>query len=365
MVGFKVAIPKARSGLGLALAFGVGLTGLWSSPVNAAPDSILSGAGVPMRDAEVRGRRFADGVEAYDRGEFNKAYDIWLPLAQSGDLAARRNIGHLFRHGRGVRQDKPRALAFYQDAGRAGLVSAQLNAAFMHLNGEGTDADATQAAFWFHMAAAAGAPIAQYNLGLMYEGGRGVDADVAKSLGWYALAARAGHELALDRLAELVMELPGPEEPVTRKPASAQSSAPEPVRPSLPQARSAVASRPQALNAAGPAFPPATEPQIDTREDQSVVLVSEDQGRLFMEGKFLYDARDYDGAAQIWGALANQGVQEAQYRYGQLLASGLSEQRDVNLAYQWLARAAAQGHTQAAQEATQLRQRYDGLIRTE
>src|SRR3546814_9786452 len=44
---------------------------------------------------------FADGVKAYEAGDYKGAFDAWLPLAEGGDLAAMRNIGHLYRWGQG------------------------------------------------------------------------------------------------------------------------------------------------------------------------------------------------------------------------------------------------------------------------
>ncbi|MBX3508262.1 tetratricopeptide repeat protein [Parvibaculum sp.] len=155
--------------------------------------------------------RFNRGVAAYDAGDFTRAFEIWLPIAQENDLAAMRNVALLLREGKGVEKDPQRALYFFERAGRAGLVSAQVNTAFMYLNGEGTAQDYKTASFWFHAAAVAGVPAARYNLGVLYERGLGVERDPARALAWYALAAQAGHELALKRLTELVPSLPGPE----------------------------------------------------------------------------------------------------------------------------------------------------------
>ena len=70
---------------------------------------------------------FARGVVAYDVGDFNTAYSEWLPLARDGDLAAQRNIGHLYRLGRGVPQDFAVAANWYRRAAERGLTRAQAN----------------------------------------------------------------------------------------------------------------------------------------------------------------------------------------------------------------------------------------------
>ena len=48
---------------------------------------------------------FADAVRAYEAGDYATAYAEWLPLAERGDPAAERNIGHLYRMGWSVPQD--------------------------------------------------------------------------------------------------------------------------------------------------------------------------------------------------------------------------------------------------------------------
>ena len=48
---------------------------------------------------------FTNGTLAYQTGDYERAYDEWLPLAKAGNAAAQRNIGHLHRLGRGVPKD--------------------------------------------------------------------------------------------------------------------------------------------------------------------------------------------------------------------------------------------------------------------
>ncbi len=160
---------------------------------------------------------FEEAVTAYEAGEYNTAYEEWLPLAQSNDPAAMRNIGHLFRRGLGVDQDFEQALSWYKRAADMGFDRAQANVATMYLKGEGVKQDYEEASEWFSKAARNGHTIAQYNLGLMYEHGKGVKKSASKALGWYNLAAKAGHKQALDKLSILVARDPSvrEEKPVT------------------------------------------------------------------------------------------------------------------------------------------------------
>ena len=38
---------------------------------------------------------FATGLRSYEAGDYYAAYKEWLPLAEAGDPAAQRNLGHL------------------------------------------------------------------------------------------------------------------------------------------------------------------------------------------------------------------------------------------------------------------------------
>ncbi|MBX3506453.1 MAG: sel1 repeat family protein [Parvibaculum sp.] len=203
-----------RSGLfAVCIAASLGAALLFAVPAAAQGASVRDLMEQERPSVAENAERFNEGLAAYDSGDFSRAFDLWLPIAQDNDLAAMRNVALLLREGKGVQKDAPRALYFFERAGRAGLVSAQVNAAFMHLNGEGTAQDYKTASFWFHAAAIAGVPAARYNLGVLYERGLGVDEDPARALAWYALAAQTGHERALKRLTELVPSLPGPPAP--------------------------------------------------------------------------------------------------------------------------------------------------------
>ena len=118
---------------------------------------------------------FAVGVEAYERGEYQKAFEAWLPLAREGDPAAQRNVGHMFRRGLGVPKNFKKAAEWYRRAAEQGLSRAQANLANMYLRGQGVAKDVKLAARWFRRAAEQGHAIAQYNLGLLYENGVGVE----------------------------------------------------------------------------------------------------------------------------------------------------------------------------------------------
>jgi len=147
---------------------------------------------------------FVTGLRSYEAGDYYVAYKEWLPLAESGDPAAQRNIGHLYRLGRGVTKDFVKAAAWYRKSAEQGFARAQANLGNMYLRGQGVPKDPLSAAKWFGRAAKQEHSIAQFNLGLMYENGIGLAQDDVAALGWYYRASKAGHRKAAQRLARLV-----------------------------------------------------------------------------------------------------------------------------------------------------------------
>ena len=183
---------------------------LWA-PGGAAQTGDIRDPAVKRALAERFGQRFELALAAYEAGQFETAFNIWLEIAREGDIAAQRNVAHMLRKGIGTEQDLPRALSFYKRAAKAGLVGAQVNLAAMYRSGEGTDRNPKHAAAWFARAARAGDPLAQFNLGEMLETGEGVPADRDKAMLLYRLAADGGHQGAADRARSLSMSAPDPE----------------------------------------------------------------------------------------------------------------------------------------------------------
>ena len=100
---------------------------------------------------------FYDGVKAYDRGDYDSAFKMFLEAAEKNDdVAAARNVAHFYRLGLGVDKDLPQALFWYKKAADAGLARAQHNLALMYLEGEGTAKNDSEAVAWLFKAAASG-----------------------------------------------------------------------------------------------------------------------------------------------------------------------------------------------------------------
>ena len=113
---------------------------------------------------------FEAGLKAYREGDYASAFTEWQTAADRGDTEAQRNLGHLYRWGKGVQQDL------------------------------------TQAAFWYYTAAKGGSDSAQYNLGVMYLRGEGIPRNEEEGVLWLERAAEQNNKEAVERLAHLKTE---------------------------------------------------------------------------------------------------------------------------------------------------------------
>ena len=106
---------------------------------------------------------FNDGVVALMMGDYEKAVQILMPLAETADHAyAQYFVGRMYAGGQGLEQN--------YDA----------------------------AAEWYRKAAEKGVGDAQYRLGGLYQKGRGVPKDMEYAYGWYSVAAHLGNNKAKD-----------------------------------------------------------------------------------------------------------------------------------------------------------------------
>ncbi len=349
---------------------------------------------------------FAAGVRAYDASDFAAAHAAWLPLAEDGDPAAQRNLGHLYRFGRGVPQDFAAAATWYERAAATGLSGAQVNLAMMLLRGQGVTRDSALAAYWLEEAARQGHVLAQYNLAGLYLRGDGVPRDNVRGLGWLRLAAKGGHAEAktqiqrLQRAARARAAKPGPgpttdtatQEPPSDGLVSARALAAAKAERNAARARALPAAAPTtdkdetppaasaepgplaadpdrpgaalerlikaALGVGAAPSPPATDENETqarrvgdevARLETPVAVDATDaqrQREALAEAVLLFNAGDLAGAQAILEPLALQGVVDAQYRLARMHEA---RQGAENLAeaYVWLVLAAEGGHGKA------------------
>jgi TPR repeat protein len=167
-----------------------------------------------------------DGVAAYNKRDWDKAFKLLKPLADDGNAVAQEHIGRLYERGKTVpadfrealdwyvkaadqgdalaqghvgriyragffngRADFGNALKYYREAATKNVAVAQLGLGSMYKAGEGVPESETEAVAWFRKAAAQGDAVAQMNLASMYRYGKGVPKDIKEAQRLLKLAA--------------------------------------------------------------------------------------------------------------------------------------------------------------------------------
>ncbi|MEN8206083.1 MAG: tetratricopeptide repeat protein [Pseudomonadota bacterium] len=93
------------------------------------------------------------GYQSYLKGDYQTAFEEWLPLAELGDVEAQYNLGVMYDEGTSVEQDYGKAAEWYHKAAEQGFVDAQANLGMMYYQGHGVSRDYEAAARWLQLAA--------------------------------------------------------------------------------------------------------------------------------------------------------------------------------------------------------------------
>ncbi len=280
---------------------------------------------------------FAAGLAAYDAGDPERAYTLWLPLAQAGDVDAQNNLGWLYERGEGVARDLQRALHWYRKAAASDpRWQANLERVRAAL-GARTSAAVDGGSFEDGLAAfVAGDPVraerncrplaeagdadAQNNLGWLHEHGEGVERDLREALRWYGLAAAKDGAWAANR----------------DRVAAALGGAPADPGGRFAEAMRAF-ERGEDSRAAALLEPLARAGHAQARTNL---------GYLHETGRGV--SRDERRARDLYLLAARQGEPYAQNNLAVLLASGRGGDIDLVGAYRWFDIAARGGHPEAA-----------------
>lgn len=99
-------------------------------------------------DCEIRGGEYT----SYDRADYSTSLQVWMPLAQEGDVKAQNYIGEIYEKGIGGAPQYKQAAEWYLKAAEKGLSAAQVNLAELYERGMGVEASKEKAAFWYRKA---------------------------------------------------------------------------------------------------------------------------------------------------------------------------------------------------------------------
>jgi hypothetical protein len=111
----------------------------------------------------------ADGLAAYQRGDYPVAYKLCLPWAQHGNGDAMFLIGLMYANGHGVRQNYAEAARWYRQAADQGDALSQALIGGKYDVGQGVPQDYVMAHMWFNLSAAQGVQLAIYERDFMAE----------------------------------------------------------------------------------------------------------------------------------------------------------------------------------------------------
>jgi hypothetical protein len=100
---------------------------------------------------------FDAGLKAFDKGQHQEAFRLWLPLAEMGRAAAQFNIAVMYEQGLGVAKNDIEAARWYGAAAERGDVTSQLKMGSLYQDGVGVAKDLGSASYWYGEAAKGGA----------------------------------------------------------------------------------------------------------------------------------------------------------------------------------------------------------------
>ena len=105
------------------------------------------------------------GVDAFAKGEYKLAADIWLMEAYEGSSDAQFNLGVIFLEGKGVAQDRNEAIFWFTRAAEAGHMEAQYNLGYLFFENKDDPELMKKGLEWWRRSAVQGFSIAQFNYG--------------------------------------------------------------------------------------------------------------------------------------------------------------------------------------------------------
>lgn len=177
--------------------------------------------------------------------DYEKAFELYLAVANTGDPEAQFIAGAMYNVGRGVDKnlsksfpllrdaaeqgkstvdsemaiaqayllgagvprDIDMAIDWYSRAAEHGSSEAQNELGYIYSSGKYIKEDLKKAVYYFRQAAFNGHPVAQYNLGVTYYTGMGQDFDLKQAYAWFELARANGHKNAEKSIEDLGLEL--------------------------------------------------------------------------------------------------------------------------------------------------------------
>jgi TPR repeat protein len=139
----------------------------------------------------------ADGLSAFERGQFEAAAKEFEAPAQAGDPQAQYLLGIMYLNEYVPPPAPDAAVKLIRSAADQGYRDAQTELARMYRSGDGVQADPAEMTRWYQRAAEQGDVGAQLLLADTYAYGQGVDRDLVQAYMWYEIAIQYWGPLAV------------------------------------------------------------------------------------------------------------------------------------------------------------------------
>ncbi len=95
---------------------------------------------------------FRNGLSAYNSGNYLKALEIWLPLAQNEDAPSQTGVGFIYHRGLGVEVDDQKAFFWLRKAAEHGQPEGQMMLGTLYFYGQGVGQSYVLAYAWCDLA---------------------------------------------------------------------------------------------------------------------------------------------------------------------------------------------------------------------
>ncbi len=165
---------------------------------------VLGGAALVMASPALADSRA--GIDAWSRGDFATATQLWQIESAKGDADAMFNLGQAYKLGKGLKQDLAQAEALFGRAAAQGHIQASDNYGLLLFQ----RGQRTQALPFLRAAADRGDPRAQYLIGIGHFNGDIVSKDWVRAYALVSLAQQAGLSQATTALAQMDQHVPMP-----------------------------------------------------------------------------------------------------------------------------------------------------------
>lgn len=229
------------------------------------------------------------GVDAWAKGDYERAVQHWRAPASAGDADAQFNLGQAYKLGRGVPADTPLAAQWYQKAASQGHDRAGDNLGLVLFRANRR----AEALPWLEKSAARGGARAQFVLGTMLYNGDNVTRDPVRAYALMTRAKAANMPQAASSLAQMERFLTKEQrEEGVALARRYERATPTRAVASTPVPRSGTPARPAAAPSAAPA-----------RTERPSTAAASGGWRVQL-GAF----RDDANARTLWGKLSNGGA---------------------------------------------------------